>query len=153
MTIRAFLCQWTETATPDGGLFIDNPIDTALNDVTLSAPVVGVNFYARLSLAKRPDRLYMLKIMRGNLTDAEWTFIDNIGGVQMLPAGSFDRATSTLNNPTKNRIYTALDSMGIARTVFDSAATIGGFLRNLTAELDPSRVGFGPWELLAAEWA
>lgn len=153
MKIRVFLCQWTEVVT-EGQVSIENPIDTALSDVRLSDPlIIGRNFYARVSQAKRPDKLYMIKVMRGDLADAEWTFIDNIGGVQMVPPTSFDAPVSSFNTPTRNRIYSALDSLGIPRTIFASASSVGGFLRNLTAELDPARVGFDDWELLTTEWA
>lgn len=152
MAIRIFINQWTEQQ--DGGLlYIKDPIDDYLNNVSLSAPVESANYYARLSLNKKPDRAYLIKAMRGNLTEAEWTTLDNLPGVIMVPPGRFDDPISTVKNPVKTKIYTALDGMGIPRTVFDSAATIGGFFRNLLTELGGSSTGFGSWELLPAEWA
>jgi len=153
MTIRVFINTWTEQALPDGGLYIKDPIDTYLNDISLSAPVVGMNYYARISLNKRPDRVYLIKAMRGNITEAEWTTLDNLPGVIMVPPGKFDDPIGSVKNPVKTKIYTALDSMGIPRTVFDSAATIGGFLRNMLAELGGEDNSFGAWELDPAEWA
>lgn len=152
MAIRVFINQWTEQAS-GGLLYIKDPIDDYLADVSLSAPVVSVNFHAKIALSKRPDRVYLVKAMRGNLTDAEWTTLGGIPGVIAVPPGRFDDPVSSFNNPTKNKIYTALDSMGIPRSTFDSASSIGGFLRNLLTELGGADSGFGTWELNAAEWA
>lgn len=152
MAIRVFLCQWTEQQTADG-LDIDNPIDAYLRDRTLSAQVVGANYYARIALTKRPDKLYMLKAMRGDLTAAEWATLAGLPGVRMVPPGSFDKLTSSFNNPTRNQINTSLDALGVPRTAFTSAATVGGFLRNVLAELDSDNVSFGAWEKLPGEWA
>lgn len=152
MAIRVFLNQWTEQAS-GGLLYIKDPIDDYLADVSLSAPVESVNFHAKIALSKRPDRVYLVKVMRGNLTAAEWTSLAALPGVVMLPPGRFDDPISSFNNPTKNKIYTALDGLGIPRTTLDSAASIGGFLRNVLTELDGSDSGFGAWELNAAEWA
>ena len=151
MAIRVFINQWTEQQDGDL-LYIKDPIDDYLNDVSLSAPVVSQNHFARIALNRRPDRLYLIKVMRGNLADAEWATLGNLQGVRMVPPGKFDDPISSIRNPVKNQIYTALDSMGIPRTTFDSAATIGGFLRNLLTELGGDATGFGAWELDAAEW-
>ena len=154
MAVRAFLCPWTEQALPGGGLHIRNPISDYFENVSLSdASAVFNYFYARMSAARRPDKLYMITAIRGNLTSAEWTAIDAIAGVHMMPPGAFDKNVSSLNSPTRNKIYTALDSLGVPRTALDSAATVGGFLRNVLAELDPGNVSFGAWEMLPAEWA
>lgn len=152
MSIRVFLMPWSETVV-SGGIDISNPISDYLANVSLSAPVVSIDFYARRSLNTRPDKAYLVKVMRGNVQAAEWDALDALPGVQMLPPGAFDKTVASLNNPTRNRIYTALDGMGVPRSTLDSAATIGGFLRNVLAELDPANVGFGAWELEAAEWA
>lgn len=153
MAIRVFFCPWSEQQTPEG-LYIDNPIDAYLRDRTLSDPqTVGINYYARFSLAHRPDKSYMVKVMRGNLQPAEWTALDDLPSVRMMPPGAFDKTTASLSNQVKNQIYQALDALGVPRTVFDSAATVGGFLRNVLAELDPSAVSFGAWELEPNKWA
>lgn len=152
MAIRVFLCPWSEQQTAEG-LEIDNPIDAYLRDKPLSAPAIGINYYARLSQAHRPDKLYMLKAMRGNITAAEWTTLDDLPGVRMVPPGAFNKATSSIGNSVRNQIYQAMDALGVPRSVYDSAATLGGFLRNLLNELDPGVVSFGPWELEPNEWA
>lgn len=153
MAIRAFLCRWTESQNGEF-VAIENPIDQYLNDVSLSDPsVVGINFYARLSQAKRPNRLYMLKIIRGNLTTQEWNSIGAITGVRMSPAFKFSTPVSAVPTNVRSAIRSALDSVGCPRSVYDSAPTVGAFLRNLTAELNPDRVGFGGWELSDDEWA
>lgn len=152
MAIRVFINQWTEQES--GGLVhISDPIDAYLANVSLSADVESVNYYARISLNKRPDRLYLIKAMRGNLTAAEWAALDDLPGVLMVPPGKFDDPISSIKNAVKTKIYAALDSMGIPRTTFDSAATIGGFLRNMLAELGGADTSFGAYELDAAEWA
>lgn len=152
MAIRVFINQWAEQLAGEL-LYIKDPIDEHLMNASLSAPVESANFYAKPSLSKRPDRLYLIKVMRGNLAEAEWTALDNLPGVIMVPPGRFDDPTSTIKNPAKAKIYSSLDSMGIPRTTLDSAATIGGFLRNLLTELSGNDTGFGAWELEAAEWA
>ena len=152
MAIRVFINRWNERQDGDL-LYINDPIDDYLNNISLSAPVVSLNFYARISLNKRPDRVYLIKAMRGNITDAEWTALDNLPDVIMVPPGRFDDPIGTVKTPVKTKIYTALDGMGIPRTVFDSAATIGGFLRNLLTELGGADTSFGAWELYPTEWA
>lgn len=152
MAIRVFLCLWSEEQNGDL-LYIKDPIDEALNNTSLSAPVVAMNYFARLSLAKRPDRQYMIKVMRGNLTADEWTSIGGIAGVRAVPPFRFDKQTSSIASSTKTKIYQALDNLGIPRTTFDSSATMGGFLRNMLHELDDQQSGFGAMELAADEWA
>lgn len=152
MAIRVFLCTWTEQQ--DGEvLYIKDPIDEALNDTSLSAPVVSLNYFGRLSLARRPDKSYLLKIMRGNLTEAEWSNIGQIPGVRAVPPFRFDKSTSTIGGATKAKIYQGLDALGIPRSTFDSASTMGGFLRNMLREIDDQQAGFGDIELSADEWA
>jgi len=152
MAIRVFVNRWTEQE--DGGiLYIKDPIDDYLADISLSEPVVGINYYARISLNKRPDRVYLIKVMRGNLTETEWTELGNLTGVRAIPPFRFDKLTSTINTSTKNKIYQALDALGIPRTTFDSAATMGGFLRNMLTELGGDSTGYGSYELEPAEWA
>lgn len=152
MAIRVFINRWAEQQD-SGLLYIKDPIDDYLNNVVLSAPVVSMNYHARIALNKRPDRVYLIKVMRGNLTEAEWATLGGLPGAAMVPPGRFDDSIGTINNQIKNKIYAALDSMGIPRTTFDSAATIGGFLRNLLTELGGDAGGFGSWELEAPEWA
>ena len=152
MAIRVFINRWTEQQLEDG-LYIKDPIDDYLDTVQLSAPVVGMNYYAKISLNKRPDRNYLIKVMRGNITESEWTSLDNLPGVIMIPPARFDDPISGVKNPVKTKIYAALDSMGIPRSVFDSAATIGGFIRNMLTELGGDASGFGAWELEPADWA
>lgn len=152
MAIRVFACLWTEQQQ-GSTLYITNPIDDHLTDVSLSAPVVGQNYYARLSQAKRPDKLFMLKVMRGNLQPAEWDTLAALPNTQMVPAGAFDRTINSVPASIRNRVYQMLDALGVPRTVWTSAATVGGFLRNLLIELNSEQSGFGQWELDAAEWA
>ena len=152
MAIRVFINRWVEE--PQGDLlYIKDPIDTYLNDISLSAPVVSRNYYARISLNKRPDRVYLVKVMRGNLTQAEWDSLGALSDVRAVPAFRFDKLTSTINTATKNKIYQALDALGIPRTTFDSSATFGGFLRNVLAEMDGGDTDFGTAELAPEEWA
>ena len=152
MAIRVFVNRWIEQPNSEG-LHIEDPIDNALANVSLSADVRSRNYYAKLGLSRRPDRLYLIKVMQGNLTNAEWASISEIPGVTMVPHGRFDDAISTIKNPVKTKIYRFLDANGIPRTTFDSAPTIGGFLRNMLTELDSTEPGFGDIELMPAEWA
>lgn len=152
MAIRVFLNKWAES--PNGSnIQIKDPIDEYLNSVSLSAPVVSLNHYAKMSLSNRPDRAYNIKVMRGDLTAAEWATLGGLAGVIAVPPGRFDDAISTIKTPVKTKIYSALDGLGIPRSAFDSAATIGGFIRNMLTELGGQQSGFGQWELLPAEWA
>lgn len=151
MAIRVFLCTWTEEQS--GGLvYIHNPIDDYLANISLSAPVEGPNYYGKIALNRRPDKAFCIKVMRGSLTQGEWGTLAALPGVRAVPPGSFDKATSNINNPTKNKIYAVLDALGVSRSVFDSSATVGGFLRNLLLDLNNAEQGFGSWELDAAEW-
>lgn len=152
MAIRVFLCTWTEQLS--GGLvYIANPIDDYLANISLSADIEGPTYYGKRALTNRPDKAFCIKVMRGNLLATEWDVLAALPGVRMVPPGAFDKLTSSLNNPARNKIYTVLDALGVPRSVFDSAATIGGFFRNLLIDLNNSETGFGPWELAAAEWA
>jgi hypothetical protein len=152
MAIRVFINRWAEQQDGDT-LFINDPIDDYLNNISLSAPVDSHNYYARISLNNRPDRVYLIKVMRGNLTAAEWASFDALTGVRAVPAVRFDRATSTITTTMRNKIYQALDALGIPRTTYTSSATFGGFLRNVLHELDTSAEGFGAIENLPNEWA
>lgn len=152
MAIRVFFNRWAEEAS-GGLLYIKDPIDEYLANVSLSAPVESINFHARIALNKRPDRVYLVKAMRGNLTTAEWDSLAAVPGVLMVPPGRFDDPVSSLKNPVKTKIYAALDNLGIPRSTFDSAASIGGFLRNVLLELNGADSGFGAWESDPAEWA
>lgn len=152
MAIRVFVNKWIEESS--GGLiYIKDPIDDYLADISLSAPVESANYYARIALNKRPDRMYLIKIMRGNLAQAEWDSLGELTGVRAVPAFRFDKLTSTINTSTKNKIYQVLDALGIPRTTFYSSATFGGFLRNVLKELDETADGFGVIETLPEEWA
>ena len=153
MAIRVFINQWTEQDVGNGSLHIKDPIDDYLNSTSLSAPVVSMNYFAPIALNNRPQRVYLIKVMRGNLATTEWDTLDALPGVIMVPPGRFDDPISTVKTPVRNNIYAALDSLAIPRTTFDSAATIGEFLRNLLTDLGADATGFGEWELEAAEWA
>jgi hypothetical protein len=152
MAIRVFINRWAEQQDGDT-LYIKDPIDDYLNDISLSAPVESTNYYARISLNRRPDRVYLIKVMRGDLTQAEWDSLGALTGVRAVPAFRFDKLTSTVNTSTKNKIYQVLDALGIPRTTFDSSATFGGFLRNVLKELDETQESFGTIETLPEEWA
>ena len=152
MAIRVFLNRWVEEPQGDQ-LYIKDPIDDYLANISLSAPVDSSNFYARIALSKRPDRVYLIKVMRGDLTLAEWDSLGALTGVRAVPAFRVDKLTSTVNTSTKNKIYQVLDQLGIPRTTFDSSATFGGFLRNVLKELDETAEGFGVIETLPEEWA
>ena len=152
MAIRVFLNRWTEQQDGDL-LYIKDPIDDYLNDVSLSAPVVSMNCYARIALSKRPDRVYLIKVMRGNLQEAEWTELGNLTGVKAVPPFRFNAPTTNVSTSMRNRIFQALDALGIPRTTFTSAPTIGNFLRNLLTELDGGARDFGSMELEVDEWA
>lgn len=153
MAIRVFVNRWTES--PSGSnIQITDPIDAYLNNVSLSDPAFWAqNFISRTSLNKRPDKLYLIKVASGNLTDAEWATLGGLAGVIAVPPGRFDDPISTVKNPVKTKIYSFLDANGIPRTVFDSAATIGGFLRNMLIEVGSGDTSFGQLELMPAEWA
>lgn len=154
MAIRVFLNQWTEVPLGDGRVYIKDPIDEYLTNVSLSDPLTFMqNFHGSFGLTNRPDRVYLLKVIQGNLTDAEWATLAALPGVRAVPPGAFDKTISSINNPTKNKIYAVLDSLGIPRSVFDSAPTVGSFLRNVLTELNGGAVSFGPLELASAEWA
>ncbi len=152
MAIRVFINRWAEEQNGEL-LQINDPIDAYLRNVSLSAPVVSQNYYAMIGLNKRPNRVYLIKIMRGNLTQAEWDNLGTVSNVRAVPAFRFNKQTSTINTPIKNKIYQALDELGIPLTTFDSAATFGGFLRNVLKELDETRTGFGTLETAQEEWA
>lgn len=153
MAIRVFINQWTEF--PSGGLVhIKDPIDAYLADVSLSAPVVGQNFHANISPGtKRPDRAYLVKVMRGDLAAAEWDMLAGLPDVRMVPPKVLGTLVSALNTPARNAIYAVIDPLGIPRTTLTAAATLGDFLHNVLAELGSGYASFGTWELLDAEWA
>ena len=155
MAIRVFINVWSEQQ--DGStLYIKDPIAEYLNNVSLSDPgAVFVHKHSRISAGNgnRPDKAFCVTVGRGNLTAGEWATLAALPGVRMVPPGSFNKTISSLNNPTKNKIYTALDALAIPRTTLDSAATVGGFLRNVLEFLGGDDRDFGPWESLTAEWA
>jgi len=151
MAIRIFLNVWTEEES--GGLVqVKDPIDEALANISLSAPVDMRTFHARRSLANRPDKLFLIKVIKGNLTSAEWTQIDSIPGVRMLPAFRFDMPISEVPTTIKNNIKTKLNALGVPREVFDGAATVGGFFRNVLTWLNDDYLGYGDIEMEPAEW-
>ncbi len=152
MAIRVFLNVWTEQQ--NGNLaHIKEPIDAALANVALSAPVESSNYYGRRALNHRPDKLYLVKVMWGNLTAAEWDGINAIQGVKMLPPMPFNTPVSSIPNNLKNKIVSVLDGLGIPNTVYTSASTIGGALRNILAEMNSEDESFGDAELSPDEWA
>lgn len=153
MAIRVFINTWSENQISQDRLRITDPIDEYLANISLSAPVVSNNYYGKIALNKRPDRSFLLKIMEGNLTDSEWNNLNALANVTMIPPHAFDLPITAVKNNIKNQIYAALDSLGISRTLFDSAATVGGFLRNVLIDLNDDEVGFGAYELTPESWA
>lgn len=152
MAIRAYLTKWHEVDA--GGLiYIRDAIDDHLDAASLSASIDTATYDARRGAGFRPDRLYRVRVLRGNLTQAEWDAIAALPDVRAIPNFRFDKQTNTIGASVKNKIYQALDALGIPRTAFDSSATLGGFLRNVLTELASDERGFGQWELLPDEWA
>lgn len=152
MAIRIFLTQWTEQ--PAGDLiYIREPIAEALNDVSLSAPVQITHFRARRAANARPDKGHYIVVVSGNLTAAEWDMLAGLPGVRMLPAARFDTQLASVPVKIRNQIYTALDALGIPRTTYTSATTVGGFLRNVQRDLSEEYSGFGQMEAQPADWA
>jgi hypothetical protein len=153
MAIRIFLNVWTEELLPDGGLYIKDPIDEALSNVSLSSEVVSSNYYGRISNNNRPDKLFLIKIMKGNLANNEWDYINAIPRVKMLPPMPFNTPIASISTTLKNNILKVLDSLGIPRTVYTSSTTIGGALRNILAEMNSEATSFGSIENTPDEWA
>lgn len=152
MAIRLFLNVWTEEQQGDI-LYIKDPIDEALANVSLSAPVESTNYYGRISLNHRPDKLYMVKVMRGNLTNAEWDQINAIPGVRMFPPMPFNTPVENIKPSLKTKLLNVFDAMGIPRTVYNSAPTVGNALRNILAEMNSQEESFGDAELAPDDWA
>lgn len=152
MAIRIFLTSWTEIES--GGLvYVNEPINEALANLSLSAPVEIRSYIARRGANARPDKGHFIVVVHGNLTIPEWDMLAALPGVRMLPAAKFDRQLSSISNVTRNKIYTVLDAHGIPRTAYTSSTTVGGFLRNVQRDLNDEYVGFGSIETLPAEWA
>lgn len=152
MAIRLFLTSWTESES--GGLvYVNEPITESLGNLSLSAPVEIRSYLARRGANARPDKGHFIVVVRGDLTVAEWDALGTLPGVRMLPAARFDRQLSSISTSTRNKIYTALDALGIPRTTYTSSTTVGGFLRNVQRDLNDEYVGFGVVETLPAEWA
>lgn len=152
MAIRVFINRWAEQQDGDT-LYISDPIDEYLNNVSLSAPVESQNYYARISLDRRPDRVYLIKVMRGNLAQSEWDSLNALTGVRMVPAFRFDKTIASISATNRQKIGAILNTLGIPSTTLSSAATFGGFLRNVLHELDDSAEGFGAIETQPAEWS
>lgn len=155
MAIRVFLNTWTER-TEGGTLHIIDPIADYLNNVSLSDPqAVFIHLHSRISAGNgnRPDKAFLVTVGSGNLTSTEWDTLGSLTGVRAVPPAAFDRTIASLNNPTKNNIRNGLTSLGIPTSTLDSAATVGGFLRNVLEYLGGETQDFGSWESLLSEWA
>lgn len=150
--IRVFINFWREQ--DDGStVSVYDPIDDYLNDISLSGPFVGVNFYGTIAVNKRPDKLFLLKVCRADITDAEWATLANLANVRMLPAYAFDTPTANLKTNESNAITRALEHLQIPVETFTAASTIGGFFRSVCQHIKPEFSDFGEWELAPEEWA
>lgn len=154
MAIRVFLNLWTEQILPNGQLYIEDPIDEYLTDISVSDPnFKGQNYYGRMSLNNRPDKIFLLKICKGNLQPAEWDTLAALPGVKMVPPAPFDFPTASVPANIVAKVYKVLDALSIPRDTFDSSPTVGAFFRNLLKELDSNYQGFGDDELTPLDWA
>lgn len=106
--------------------------------------------YAKANLTTHP---WMVKVIRGNLAQAEWDAISALPGVKAIPPFRYDKPTSTIGASVKTKIYQAMDGLAIPRSVFDNAATMGEFMLRTMQFLDDGRKDFGSWENLIDEWA
>jgi len=153
MAIRAFLITWSEEQ--QGNLIqIVEPIDEYLSNISLSAPVNARNFYAKRSQVNgRPDKVFLLKVMDGEITDQEWSTLAALPDVNMIPPNHLDKALSTLSKPLENQIKKLMGDYSIPLDIYNNSPTIGALLRNVLAYVNDSYAGFGDLEERPADWA